>query len=119
MTGTRKQDADYLRRCQSALETLGIAPMPYINDMSTIVPHAMKWLAKELDNLHVTYYADDGWQVSTIRTGDVVDYCRTFPRDEVDGTLAGALLLAVERVASGKKALAEAKEFKDIGGDDV
>jgi hypothetical protein len=96
--------------------------MLYINDRSTIVPHAMRWLAKELDDLRVEYHSDGGWQVSSCYfehgcAGDdgVTMYWDDWIRDDVDGTLAGALLLAVEKVASGKKGLAETKETE--GGD--
>ena len=112
MTNERSMsDNDYLRRCESALETLGLAPMLYIKDRSTIVPHAMRWLAKELDDLRVEYHADGGWQVSTCGEGWI--------RDEVDGTLAGALLLAVKKVASGKKGLADGLVESEHGVADV
>lgn len=116
MTNERTMSGnDYLRRCESALETLGLAPMFYIKDRSTIVPYAMQWLANELDDLHVEYHSGDGWQVSTLRVveewgGGVTTSYGDWIRDEVDGTLAGALLLAVEKVSSGKKALAASGE---------
>lgn len=127
MTNERSMsDNDYLRRCESALETLGLAPMLYIKDRSTIVPYAMQWLAKELDDLHVEYHSGYGWQVSScyIASGSQDDngtmtYWDDWISDEVDGTLAGALLLAVEKVASGKNGLADGLVESEHGGDDV
>lgn len=126
MTSTRKQDSDYLRRCESALETLGLAPLVYIKDKSTIVPYAMQWLAKELDDLHVEYHSGYGWQVSSCYFAEgkmdddgVVMHWDDWISDEVDGTLAGALLLSVEKVASGKKALADGLVESEHGGGDV
>jgi hypothetical protein len=60
------------------------------------IPDAMNWLAINLGDLHIEYHKDEGWQVSTCFTDGSWDDDGWISAD--DGSLAGALMLAVEAI---------------------